>query len=721
MRRISVVMGYSFGGVPDRVRGSLFPQKNIAVPFTVIDEKTKTGYTYRYETGTLIVFQGTMKQTLLFAAIVCGIFVGTLSAQETEAESVPENPALIVDADNPGIGLLDQATEAKLRANTILDLSQVIVLCQRAKRAGLTGENLKYCNQLLASSQLQRGLFFAQPLVGRPDARPNDWETIRQNALGDLEEAVTVIKDQPTAHLRIAQLYLLPEGNENKAKEALKLAVESAKLDPEIQIPAIRLLATLEPDPEKREIILAAAARDGEPQIVLFHVAALIELNRKDEALNELKKLLETKSDDVELHDIIIGLLTGSREHKLAMEVLTLLREKATEQQKERIDLQRAELLAKMDQYEEALKLLDHLLEKSQENKGMIVLTWILRSTIHFAMDDLGRALKDIEEAEKVEPDFSPVLEQKYRILVEQENFNDALEVVKKLQTIETDVLHHFLWEVHVLAELKKYDDALKIIQNLREKHPNQELLWMVTLIELYSKQKDYEKVLALVEEQLKNEPNDLRWIAQKTKVLSDQKKWDEAVNWLESYLQKEPDSREINVLLISVLADKKNHRAAKERIKPLLEKTPDDLSLLRMDSQLSISLGHHAEAIKALTKVVESDPEDYTSLNNLAWILCTSPIDSVRNGRRAVELAEQAGKLSRFKRAFVLSTLAAAYAEAGDFEKAKEWSLKSVEIAKKERDKTDEERQELLEHLQKEWDCFNKNEPFRELMEEEQ
>jgi len=66
-----------------------------------------------------------------------------------------------------------------------------------------------------------------------------------------------------------------------------------------------------------------------------------------------------------------------------------------------------------------------------------------------------------------------------------------------------------------------------------------------------------------------------------------------------------------------------------------------------------------------------------------------------------------------------VLSTLAAAYAEAGDFEKAREISLKSVEVAKTEKNKTEEERQELLEHLQKEWNCFEQNLPFRELLED--
>jgi len=267
---------------------------------------------------------------------------------------------------------------------------------------------------------------------------------------------------------------------------------------------------------------------------------------------------------------------------------------------------------------------------------------------------------------------------------------------------------------------LKRYDEAAAVVQTMREKYPGDETQWLVILIEIYSKQKAYDKALALVEEQLKNNPNELRWILIKTNVYAGQKEWDKAIDWLESHLQQTPDSRVLHLALLEVLYDKKSFREARERLRPLLEREPDNLRLLSFDSQLSISLGLHAEAIEALTKVVEADPDDFTSVNNLAWLLATSPIDSLRDGRRAVELAEKAGEMTQFKRAFVLSTLAAAYAEAGDFEKAREWAIISVEVAKKERGTTEERRQELLEHLQKEWDCFSQDLPFREMLSEE-
>ena len=70
--------------------------------------------------------------------------------------------------------------------------------------------------------------------------------------------------------------------------------------------------------------------------------------------------------------------------------------------------------------------------------------------------------------------------------------------------------------------------------------------------------------------------------------------------------------------------------------------------------------------------------PEESGLLNNLAWVLATSPNDKVRDGKRSIELATKACELTEYKEAHILSTLASGYAEEGDFETAKKWSAKA-------------------------------------------
>ena len=80
---------------------------------------------------------------------------------------------------------------------------------------------------------------------------------------------------------------------------------------------------------------------------------------------------------------------------------------------------------------------------------------------------------------------------------------------------------------------------------------------------------------------------------------------------------------------------------------------------------------GQSAEAIKHYEKALEISPQSVSALNNLAWLLATGSNASLRNGARAIELARQADQLSGGTNALVLRTLAAAYAEAGQFGKA--------------------------------------------------
>lgn len=76
-------------------------------------------------------------------------------------------------------------------------------------------------------------------------------------------------------------------------------------------------------------------------------------------------------------------------------------------------------------------------------------------------------------------------------------------------------------------------------------------------------------------------------------------------------------------------------------------------------------------EAIAQYRAVLRQTPDFPGALNNLAWILSTSPDPACRDGTEAVRLAQKACDLTGHKRAEMLGTLAAAYAEAGRFPEA--------------------------------------------------
>ncbi len=116
------------------------------------------------------------------------------------------------------------------------------------------------------------------------------------------------------------------------------------------------------------------------------------------------------------------------------------------------------------------------------------------------------------------------------------------------------------------------------------------------------------------------------------------------------------------------------------------------------------VDLQSRREAISWLARAAASgNPK---ALNDYAWLLATSRFDEVRDGSRAVELAERAAKSSRTP--VYLDTLAAAYADTGNFEKALAIQREAIDlVAGQDPDLT----AELNEHLA----AFEAGKPWRE------
>ena len=81
--------------------------------------------------------------------------------------------------------------------------------------------------------------------------------------------------------------------------------------------------------------------------------------------------------------------------------------------------------------------------------------------------------------------------------------------------------------------------------------------------------------------------------------------------------------------------------------------------------------------------EAVRLNPDLAVVKNNLAWLLATHPDAAVRNGSEAVRLAKNLARATSFNQHAVLDTLAAAYAEMGEFELAVQTIRKAIELAR--------------------------------------
>jgi tetratricopeptide (TPR) repeat protein len=96
----------------------------------------------------------------------------------------------------------------------------------------------------------------------------------------------------------------------------------------------------------------------------------------------------------------------------------------------------------------------------------------------------------------------------------------------------------------------------------------------------------------------------------------------------------------------------------------------------------LYLQIGVPQEALTHYQRALETKPDDIQALNNMAWILATWPNSSVRDGVKAVALAEHADSLTSRRNQVIAATLAAAYAEAGRFPEAVRTAARALQLA---------------------------------------
>ena len=106
------------------------------------------------------------------------------------------------------------------------------------------------------------------------------------------------------------------------------------------------------------------------------------------------------------------------------------------------------------------------------------------------------------------------------------------------------------------------------------------------------------------------------------------------------------------------------------------------EAALLR--ANINPRLGKYAEAIKEYDFLVSLHPRNVTLariLSDRAWFRATCPNASFRNGQQAVKDAKAACSIMIWKDEQMIDTLAAAYAETGDFNSAVQYSSQALAV----------------------------------------
>lgn len=127
--------------------------------------------------------------------------------------------------------------------------------------------------------------------------------------------------------------------------------------------------------------------------------------------------------------------------------------------------------------------------------------------------------------------------------------------------------------------------------------------------------------------------------------------------------------------------------------------------------NRLGVIFQNQAEylaAKQAFQNSLRTNPRFLPAANNLAWLMATCPQPQVRDGKQAVLIAEKLAQSTKHQRPDILDTLAAAYAENGDFSSAIDTAERAMAVANQHK------LTPLAERISARLQLFRRNEPFR-------
>ncbi len=317
--------------------------------------------------------------------------------------------------------------------------------------------------------------------------------------------------------------------------------------------------------------------------------------------------------------------------------------------------------------------------EKAREDLEVAIEEQPRKASLHEALGLALLLMKELEQARgafgraiELEPDAVGPLLQRARVLAVEGNTEDALADIDRALDLEPANIASLLLRARIHQEAGTTDAALADIETVLETAPD-----LPAALELRglmaAERRDYESAI-----------RDFRRLA-----------------------ARNPDDAAVIGQLGMLYLAAQQPREAISRFSRALEIDEDNFPCRRGRSDAAISMGDHPAALADLEKALALEPDDSGVLNNFAWLLATSPDDDLRNGKRAIELATKACEETTWKEAHIISTLAAAYAESGDFENARKFARQAVEAGKDDDDVSDQ--------LTAELESYEAGKPWRE------
>ncbi len=341
------------------------------------------------------------------------------------------------------------------------------------------------------------------------------------------------------------------------------------------------------------------------------------------------------------------------------------------------------------------------------------------RALVRLQADDINGAVDDLKALLKQDPTNQSVAQLTVEQLVNLGRTDDALALLSEaLQASPSEGLYRLRGIIY-RAEGKE-DEALEDFGKALAMQPKDPVS-LLQRAEISLSRGDVKSAKRDLNEAIRVEPrvaDSVAAVRVRCYIAVEEGRLPDAINDMNLIVQANPEDDFWALQLANLYLQDKRPRKAIELTTEILDRDPENVSALRTRADTLLGLGDHAAAIKDYELAIKTGVDNPTQrsgiLNNLAWVLATSPKDPLRDGQRSIEFGTEAAELTDFKEPHILSTLAAGYAETGNFDEAIKWSTKAVELGR-------ELDHDQVEQLEEELKSYQDGKPWREEQETEE
>ena len=328
------------------------------------------------------------------------------------------------------------------------------------------------------------------------------------------------------------------------------------------------------------------------------------------------------------------------------------------------------------------------------------------RGLFHLLNDDAEKAVIDLDVAIEESPDDASLLEARGMAFMMANKLDEAQQAFDKAIALDPAATGALLQRARLLALKGDRPQAIADLEKAIELSP-EDAFPLVLRARIHQQAGDTPQAMQDLERVLAKNPDQAAALEMRGLLAADRNDYPAAIADFRRLVRINGDDPVLIGQLGLLYLAAKQPREAIRRFTRALELDDNQFLSRRARSDAEISIGEHTAAIRDLEKALSLEPDNEGVLNNLAWLLATSPDDALRDGPRAIEIASKACEKTEWKQAHIISTLAAGYAEAGDFDQAKKYSRQAVY--------TGDSPPDVKQQLESELASYEAGKPWRE------